>query len=117
MKYASDRSMDRLLRLWRVGRHDDRHAFDRASPVGGLAGVFLGAVPGFSGALLLAVFALIMAWESIARLIEPIAIQFDQAIGVAVLGLLGDRVNRGRIAGLSGTGYHEGGGRYARTPV
>lgn len=30
----------------------------------------------------------------------------------AVLGLLGDRVNKGRIPGLSGTGYHEGGGRF-----
>jgi RND superfamily putative drug exporter len=30
----------------------------------------------------------------------------------AVLGLFGDRVNRGRIPGLSGTGYHEGGGRF-----
>lgn len=30
----------------------------------------------------------------------------------AILGLLGDRVNRGRIPGLSGTGYHEGGGRF-----
>ncbi len=30
----------------------------------------------------------------------------------AVLGLLGDRVNKGKIPGLSGTGYHEGGGRF-----
>lgn len=29
----------------------------------------------------------------------------------AVLGLLGDRVNKGRIPGLSGSSYHEGGGR------
>jgi RND superfamily putative drug exporter len=29
----------------------------------------------------------------------------------AVLGLLGDRVNKGKIPGLSGTAYHEGGGR------
>ncbi len=30
----------------------------------------------------------------------------------AVLGLLGDRVNKGKVPGLSGTGYHEGGGRF-----
>jgi RND superfamily putative drug exporter len=29
----------------------------------------------------------------------------------ALLGLLGDRVNKGKIPGLSGTTYHEGGGR------
>ncbi len=30
----------------------------------------------------------------------------------AMLGLLGDRVNKGKIPGLSGTAYHEGGGRF-----
>ncbi len=30
----------------------------------------------------------------------------------AVLGLLRDRVNKGKIPGLSGTAYHEGGGRF-----
>lgn len=30
----------------------------------------------------------------------------------AVLGLLGDRVNKGKIPGLSGMSYHEGGGRF-----
>ncbi len=30
----------------------------------------------------------------------------------AVLGLLGDRVNKGKIPGLSGSTYHEGGGRF-----
>ncbi|MDJ0924130.1 MAG: MMPL family transporter [Acidimicrobiia bacterium] len=30
----------------------------------------------------------------------------------AVLGLLGDRVNKGKVPGLSGTAYHEGGGRF-----
>lgn len=43
---------------------------------------------GFAGALLLAVFALIMAWESLGRLLHPVAIAFDEAIGVAVLGLI-----------------------------
>ena len=43
---------------------------------------------GYTGAILLAVFATMMAFESITRLIEPVAIAFNQAIFVAVLGLL-----------------------------
>lgn len=46
------------------------------------------ALGGFSGAVLLALFALLMTWESVARLLEPVAIVFDQAILVAVLGLI-----------------------------
>lgn len=43
---------------------------------------------GYTGAVLLAVFAGIMAFESVMRLIEPVSIAFNQAIGVAVVGLL-----------------------------
>ena len=43
---------------------------------------------GYTGAILLAGFALIMVWESIARFISPIEIAFNQAIFVAVLGLI-----------------------------
>ncbi len=43
---------------------------------------------GYTGAILLAVFAAIMAFESVLRLIEPVTIAFNQAIFVAVLGLL-----------------------------
>jgi cation diffusion facilitator family transporter len=46
------------------------------------------ALGGFSGAVLLAVFALLMAWESFDRLIHPVEIVFNQAIFVAVLGLI-----------------------------
>lgn len=46
------------------------------------------ALGGFSGAILLAMFALLMAWESFSRLIQPVNIVFDQAIFVAVLGLV-----------------------------
>ena len=45
------------------------------------------ALGGFSGAVLLAVFALLMAWESFSRLINPVEIIFNQAILVAVVGL------------------------------
>lgn len=46
------------------------------------------ALGGFAGAVLLAVFALLMAYESVRRLLAPVAINFDQAILVAVVGLL-----------------------------
>lgn len=46
------------------------------------------ALGGFSGAVLLAMFALLMAWESIQRLLDPVEISFNQAIAVAVLGLI-----------------------------
>jgi cation diffusion facilitator family transporter len=47
----------------------------------------MNALGGFVGAVLLAVFALIMAWESFDRIITPVEIAFNQAIFVAVLGL------------------------------
>lgn len=43
---------------------------------------------GFTGALLLALFALLMAWESIERLVNPLTIAFDDAILVAVVGFV-----------------------------
>jgi cation diffusion facilitator family transporter len=43
---------------------------------------------GFTGAILLAVFALLMVWESVERLISPVPIAFNQALIVAVVGLL-----------------------------
>ena len=43
---------------------------------------------GFSGAILLALFSLVMAWESVERLIYPVSIRFNQALVVAVLGLI-----------------------------
>lgn len=43
---------------------------------------------GYTGAVLLAGFALVMAWESVDRLISPVEIAFNQAIFVAVVGLI-----------------------------
>ncbi len=42
---------------------------------------------GYTSAILLAVVALVMVWESVARLLHPSAIRFDDAILVAVVGL------------------------------
>lgn len=46
------------------------------------------ALGGFTGAILLAGFAAMMAWESVERLLNPVSIQFNWAIGVAVVGLI-----------------------------
>lgn len=43
---------------------------------------------GYTGAILLAVFAAMMAWESLLRFLSPVDIAFNQAIFVATLGLL-----------------------------
>ena len=61
-----------------------RHAGDPAYSFG--TGKF-DALAGFTSALLLAVFAVIMAWESLTRLVEPVAISFTPALVVAVVGL------------------------------
>jgi cation diffusion facilitator family transporter len=45
------------------------------------------ALAGYSSALLLALFAVAMAWESSNRLLQPQPIAFDEAILVALLGL------------------------------
>lgn len=46
------------------------------------------ALGGFTGAVLLAIFALVMAGQSIERIVNPIDIHYDQAILVAILGLI-----------------------------
>ncbi len=57
---------------------------------------------GYTGAILLAGFALIMIWESVARLISPIEIAYNQAIFVAVVGLV---VNGASVV-ILGHHYH-----------
>jgi cation diffusion facilitator family transporter len=59
--------------------HDDRFSFGTGK---------VNTLGGYTGAVLLAGFALAMAVESIGRLIQPVAIEFNQAIFVAVLGLI-----------------------------
>ena len=48
----------------------------------------IGDLAGYSSALLLAVIALLMAYESTERLLQPVTIRFDEAILVACLGLI-----------------------------
>ncbi len=48
----------------------------------------LGDLAGFASAVLLALIALLIGWESLVRLRQPISIDFNQAIVVAVVGLV-----------------------------
>ncbi|WP_375199142.1 CDF family Co(II)/Ni(II) efflux transporter DmeF [Cupriavidus metallidurans] len=48
----------------------------------------LGELAGYTSAVILAVIALLIAFESVMRLTSPVTIRFDQAIAVAGLGLL-----------------------------
>ncbi len=59
--------------------HDERFSFGTGK---------VNALGGFSGAILLAMFAVMMAWESLHRLIFPVPIIFNNAILVAVVGLV-----------------------------
>jgi cation diffusion facilitator family transporter len=59
--------------------HDDRFSFGTGK---------VNTLGGYTGAVLLAGFALAMAVESVNRLIQPVEIEFNQAIFVAVLGLI-----------------------------
>lgn len=74
-----------------------RHARDRRFTFG--TGKF-GDLAGFASAVVLAVVALLIGWESAMRLLDPVPIDFGQATVVAVIGLL---VNLGSAALL-----HEG---------
>jgi cation diffusion facilitator family transporter len=55
----------------------------------------------FTSATILALIALVMAWESVDRLLSPVTIQFNQALFVAALGLI---VNGASLAILGGHG-------------
>ncbi|WP_172294833.1 CDF family Co(II)/Ni(II) efflux transporter DmeF [Pseudoruegeria sp. HB172150] len=48
----------------------------------------VGDLAGFASAVVLALIALLIGWESLLRLVEPVSISFSQAILVAVVGLI-----------------------------
>lgn len=65
-------------------RYASRHARDPRFSFG--TGK-LGDLAGFTNGIVLALVALLIGWESLVRLSEPVAIGYRQAIAVAVLGL------------------------------
>jgi cation diffusion facilitator family transporter len=78
-----------------------RHARDASFSFG--AGK-INALGGFTGAVLLALFAVAMISESIRRFLSPVGIAFDQALVVAVVGL----VVNGVSAAVLGHTHEEG---------
>lgn len=79
-----------------------RHAHDRRFSFG--TGK-VNALGGYTGAILLAIFAFVMVWESVERAVNPVAIQFNWAIAVAVAGLM---VNGLCMLILGGHGHDHG---------
>lgn len=89
-----------------------RHARDRRFSFG--TGK-VNSLAGYTGAILLVVFAAGMAWESVDRFLHPVAIQFNHAIVIAVIGLivnamcaviLGHEHDGGTGAELASAGFH-----------
>jgi cation diffusion facilitator family transporter len=78
--------------------HDKRFSFGTGK---------VSSLAGFTSAVLLALFALVMAVESIGRFLYPVTIAFNAAILVGVLGLL---VNAVSVFILGVKGKHEKGG-------
>jgi cation diffusion facilitator family transporter len=62
----------------------------------------LGDLAGFSSAIVLAMIALLIGYEAVTRFIWPVAISFNEAIPIAVLGLI---VNVASVLLLSGGGH------------
>jgi cation diffusion facilitator family transporter len=65
----------------------------------------LGDLAGFSSAIVLAMIALLIGYEAVTRFIWPVPISFNEAIPIAVLGLI---VNIASVFLLSGGGHHHG---------
>jgi cation diffusion facilitator family transporter len=63
----------------------------------------VGDLAGFSSAIILALISLLIGYEAITRFIWPVPISFNEAIPVAVLGLV---VNVASFLLLSGSGHH-----------
>jgi cation diffusion facilitator family transporter len=80
-----------------------RHAHDSSYSFGTGKVNTLG---GFTGAILLAAFAALMVSESVQRLVVPVPIAFDQAILVAVVGLVVNGVSMLILGSRHDHGHH-----------
>ncbi len=89
-----------VFAYWYARRHKDnpRYSFGTGK---------VGVLGGFASAIALAIVALIMALESIQRFFAPVEIQFNEAIGVAVVGLIVNLVSAYMLHG--GRGHHHPG--------
>ena len=74
--------------------NDDRYTFGTGK---------FGDLAGFTSAIILAMIAILIGYESVIRIVAPVAIHFGEAIPIAVLGL---GVNVASAWLLSGGGHH-----------
>src|ERR1700759_1165881 len=75
---------------------DDRNFSFGTGKFGGLAG--------YSSAIILAMIALLIGYEAVSRLLNPVPISFNEAIPIAVLGLAVNVASAWLLAG----GHHDG---------
>ncbi|CAN7215082.1 CDF family Co(II)/Ni(II) efflux transporter DmeF [Rhizobium sp. LjRoot30] len=67
----------------------------------------LGDLAGFASAIVLAMIALLIGWESLLRLYSPVAIDFGQAVMVATIGLVVNLVCAWLLRADHGHHYHD----------
>ena len=72
-----------------------------------------GDLAGYSSAIVLAMIALLIGYEAVSRLLEPVAISFNEAIPIAVLGLVVNVVSAWLLSG----GHHHGHAMATRTAM
>ena len=70
----------------------------------------LGDLAGFASAIILAMIALLIGYEAVTRLLAPVAIDFREAIPIAVLGLVVNLVSAWLLAGGDHAGHPHGDG-------
>lgn len=68
----------------------------------------LGDLAGFASAIILALIALLIGWESLLRLANPISIDFGQAIAVAIIGLVVNLASAWLLKDDHHHGHHHG---------
>jgi cation diffusion facilitator family transporter len=73
----------------------------------------LGELAAFSSAIVLAMIALLIAYESVAHLLRPVAIAFDEAIPIAALGLCVNLVSAGLLRDDNDRGRDHGHAHHA----
>lgn len=69
----------------------------------------LGELAGFASAIVLALIAMLIGWDSLARLVDPVPIRFDEAIAIAAAGLLVNLVSAWLLRDDHGHAHGHGG--------
>lgn len=69
----------------------------------------LGELAGFASAIVLALIAMLIGWDSLARLVDPVPIRFDEAIAIAAGGLLVNLVSAWLLRDDHGHAHGHGG--------